>query len=220
MNALMGFSDLSSTSTVEDKDRSTSAPMTTKQKVVVGLGFVTAIASAATDIQNYIDVSSFDTSMPSWVIVVAVVVALTASQGLLGRILTKEKPEMLPSQELVIDAGIVNRWNGMRKKYGLLGEARADINNFPEELGLIVELDRTYRESFDRKLQKRLRARIASITQMALEPLAVEVQYIAAASDATAKMVMAANADLATELDGVRQAATTAYGEMLLQIRE
>jgi len=186
---------------------------------LIGAGLMTI--DSVVDTSAYLNAAHLPLPTPSWMIVSAVVIALTIAEGLLVKILAKDEPEALATKAPEIDKAILSRWAAMQKRYGISrAEPRAAIQNFPNALQFITELHDTYLESSDRKQRKDLRTRIQQVMREQLDPLATELKFVTTSNSHMKQLVSAADADLATTLDEVRQAGNTAYANMLLKMEE
>lgn len=84
--------------------------------------------------------------------------------------------ETVPS--VSIDQRILDRWESVRRRYPSIksDDPRAQLEAFPEQLALILELDRVRGLSVERTTRGKLRRRIGTIMRECLSPLAAEIQ--------------------------------------------
>lgn len=125
-----------------------------------------------------------------------------------------------------IDRHILDRWSKVRARYPAIDpdDSRAQLEAFPAQLALILELDRVRGLSVERATRRRLRKRIGTIMRECLSPLAAEMQAqrgfdthyhrILAEETAAEKEVMTA---IRAEASETRQLAVEAYAQELLR---
>lgn len=88
------------------------------------------------------------------------------------------KPPLETAPSVSIDRRIFDRWSKVRARYAAIdpGDSRAQLEAFPAQLALILELDRVRGLSAERTTRRRLRKRIGTIMRECLSPLAAEIQ--------------------------------------------